>query len=141
MGKSATLRTKKPPPAPPKSIKTKPPPPPPLPKSTMPDIVQTVSSPVSKLFLSKPKICRLDTTLLSKFNYLPNAISEAYCFLTRILIGILEYYLENSAVLALRKVDTYTLLQKYTQFLFWRTGMRGGGKPLPLAFQYLIFMV
>ena len=66
VGKSATLKNKKPPPAPPKSIKTKPPPPPPLPKSTMPDIVQTVSSPVRKLFLSKPKICRLDATLLSK---------------------------------------------------------------------------
>ena len=25
--------------------------------------------------------------------------------------------------------------------MFWRAGMREGGKPLPLAFQYLIFMV
>ena len=25
--------------------------------------------------------------------------------------------------------------------MFWRTGMREGGKPLPLALQYLIFMV
>ena len=25
--------------------------------------------------------------------------------------------------------------------MFWRAGMRKGGKPLPLAFQYLIFMV
>ena len=66
VGKSSTLKTKKPPPAPPKSIKTKPPPPPPLPKSTMPDIVQTVSSPVRILYLFKPKFCRLDTTPLSK---------------------------------------------------------------------------
>ena len=25
--------------------------------------------------------------------------------------------------------------------MIWRAGMREGGKPLPLAFQYLIFMV
>ena len=25
--------------------------------------------------------------------------------------------------------------------MFWRAGMKEGGKPLPLAFQYLIFMV
>ena len=25
--------------------------------------------------------------------------------------------------------------------MFWRAGMREGGKPLPLAFQYLILMI
>ena len=57
-----------------------------------------------------------------------------------------EQFRENHASFDFTK---YTLLQKYTQFcLSWckmprfrRVGMKEGGKPLPLALQYLIFLV
>ena len=56
--------------------------------------------------------------------------------------------LPSAAVLRISDAHRYhTVLQMFTQFclfllkMFRRPGIREGGKPLPLAFQYLIFMV
>ena len=53
--------------------------------------------------------------------------------------NVLRYLQEVSTLMQLYHCHKPVFRPKMA--IFWRVGMREGGKPLPLAFQYLIFMI
>ena len=102
-----------------------------------------------KLIFSVSALCRYVKYMLNTTNVwgILNMYANSYLPLSRVVKYVVLVLKESyhrakylKTTLCCKSIRSFSFLWRKMP-MFWREGKREGGKPLPLAFQYLIFMV